>query len=504
MCNTLQKSALMDGRNEAALAVDRRKEEVAILRRIEQAFRRGERTPYGLPAVCAAILMRWSRLDHAAERVAPTRLARKYIQKVCYDFLDRHERKRRHYRGRRQQLDAQSWGPTEMRVARKLRGRAFTDSETGVTVRYRLWDEMPIPEGAEETLCLVPQFEWPATATAPPQEPVYIFTDDPTVPQPELASGADITFIRFEQGVRFIADLFHARFAERFPGSVSIPVTVLFDTSFIRRQYAVMMRPALASWNTRLAEFVAQYGFGQERVFHRLLAIPDEKPTKDQLALALYALHYQLSFGLQIDAFFVDKPTILHDEFGGEDSSATKTGWVIHMDRMYDDPSRVVPARDSDDALFVAHVFDSMERWSADGDLFELRYDELTYSGTPDPELDAKFRAFLHRLQHGVCAVCERKLKPGWLDYVVPPPIGNNSLANLRLLCRQGAHRTLAPLSAYAAYLVADRRLTDHLPVPTLQALEALGMPTLHGIRIGPHFLADLEDAASDRMPRQP
>ncbi|HEX8152699.1 MAG TPA: hypothetical protein VF698_06215, partial [Thermoanaerobaculia bacterium] len=185
----------MDLRNEAASAPDRRREEVAILRRIEQAFQRAERAPYGLPAVCASVLMRWSRRDHAAARAAPTRLARKYVQKVCYDYLDRHERKRRHYRGDRRELDAQSWGPTEARVARKLRGRAFTDSETGVVVRYRLWDELVLPAGAEEALCLVPEFDWPARTSATTSEVVYIFTDDPNVPQPELANEADISFI---------------------------------------------------------------------------------------------------------------------------------------------------------------------------------------------------------------------------------------------------------------------------------------------------------------------
>jgi hypothetical protein len=93
---------------------------------------------------------------------------------------------------------------------------------------------------------------------------------------------------------------------------------------------------------------------------------------------------------------------------------------------------------------------------------------------------------FLSDLQNQECAVCGKKLDPGILDHIVPLPVGNNSLVNLRMICGGGEHSLITELPRIDLTRIAQRRkLTDLLPEPSLELLKKLTDRTLVGVPIG-------------------
>ncbi len=141
-----------------------RTDEADILRRVGERFFSAERgSTVSMPTVFAALLIRWSRQDVLHGRRTPRRYTRAEAERACFRFMRLHEsaRRRQTSGGRASSDTILQWSRSDERAALKLRNRAFEDPETGVVVRFTLWDELPPPAGGTGDYCVLPVFEWP-------------------------------------------------------------------------------------------------------------------------------------------------------------------------------------------------------------------------------------------------------------------------------------------------------------------------------------------------------
>lgn len=144
---------------------EKRKREVELLKQLQRQMREGDSTPYGLPAVCAAVLVRRARVAHAAGHRYPRRSTKASLQRVCIRYVNRIAGKKR--RGRRgpavDVVTIQHWGNTPTRAATKLRDAWVHDPKTGASVRLELWDAANEKDG----YYVRPMFQWPEPEPSP-------------------------------------------------------------------------------------------------------------------------------------------------------------------------------------------------------------------------------------------------------------------------------------------------------------------------------------------------
>lgn len=141
-----------------------RTDEADILRRVGARFFSAERgRSVSMPTVFAALLIRWSWQDLLHGRRTPRRYTRAEAERACFRFMRLHEsaRRRQTSGGRASSDTILQWSRADERAALRLRNRAFEDPETGVVVRFTLWDSLPPPPAGGTGFCVAPSFEWP-------------------------------------------------------------------------------------------------------------------------------------------------------------------------------------------------------------------------------------------------------------------------------------------------------------------------------------------------------
>lgn len=318
----------------------------------------------------------------------------------------------------------------------------------------------------------------------PPPPNVYIYREPP--PTDELGIDA---FLRREQGIRLIAEVYEqhlgSRFRQKETPAEPYPITYLFDDAFEDgEQYDAIFIPALFDWNLRVARLIKRHSHPGDPVIRRLLPIPRER-ADDNIEFMKFAISYHLMFGTALHTIFVPaRSSFLQTEFGTDGSSFTLGELFIEMNQMYERDGQLLP-NPKTDRQKVTEFFTRIKRLGRHAHL--LRYNARTFTHAVDANLEEMWAPFLSDLQNQKCAECGKKLDPGILDHIVPLPIGNNSLVNLRMLCRGGEHGPITGLPHIDLTRIMQRRKhADLLPEPSLELLKKLTDRTLVGVPIGP------------------
>lgn len=330
------------------------------------------------------------------------------------------------------------------------------------------------PDAAAQTLSPIVQ---------PSSPNVYIIRERP----PTEVPGIDAFLLR-EQGIRVIAEVYEqhlgARFRQRETPAEPYPITYLFDDAFEDgEQYDAIFIPALFDWNLRVARLIERHSHHGDPVIRRLLPIP-RKRGDDDIEFMKFAISYHLIFGTALHTIFVRaRSRFLQTEFGTDGSSFTRGGLFIEMDQMYELDGQLLPKPKTDHQK-VTEFFTRIKRLGRHAHL--LRYNARTFTHAVDANLETMWAPFLSDLQNQRCAACGKKLDPGILDHIVPLPVGNNSLVNLRMICGGGEHGPITELPHIDLTRIMQRRkLTDLLPEPSLELLKKLTDRTLVGVPIG-------------------
>jgi hypothetical protein len=296
-------------------------------------------------------------------------------------------------------------------------------------------------------------------------------------------------FVRREQGIRLIAEIYEqhlgSRFQQKETPAEPYPITYLFDDAFEDgEQYDAVFIPALFDWNLRVARLIERHSHPGDPVIRRLLPIP-RKRADDNIDFMKFAISYHLIFGTALHTIFVRaRSSFLQTEFGTDGSSFTLGELFIEMDQMYERNGQLLP-KPRTDRQKVTEFFTRIKRLGRHAHL--LRYNARTFTHAVDANLEEMWAPFLSDLQHQRCAECGKKLDPGILDHIVPLPAGNNSLVNLRMLCRGGEHGPITELPRIdLTRIVQRRKLTDLLLERSLELLKKLTDRTLVGVPIGP------------------
>jgi hypothetical protein len=369
------------------------------------------------------------------------------------------------------------------------RGEELVDDSSGGELGLRLIVEPPIAMEAGGTT-FMPAPSLPAQTTSPIvhlyAQSVHIYRE----PLPGVLD-ANAAFVRMEQGIGYIARIYKQHLISRFDERHEpYPITYLFDDAFEDgEQYDLVFIPALFDWNLSVASLIETYSRPGEPVIRRLLPIPSERDDND-IEFIKFAINYHLLFGTALHTIFVPpRSRFLQSEFGTDASSFTAGGLFIQMDEMYEREGDVIP-RPKTDRKKVAEFFHRIEHLGDHAHL--LRYNDLTFTHTPDPSLEEMWSPFLRDLQANACAVCSEPLDPGALDHIVPLPTGNNSLINLRMVCRrQGHEHTIADLPRIDLTRIIQRRMyTNTVLEPSLELLKQLTDRTLAGVPIVPRWRA--------------
>lgn len=362
-------------------------------------------------------------------------------------------------------------------------GQEVVDDTPPGRLGLRLLVELPIAEVAGGTT--------PAPARdvlAQPTSPIVHLRAERVYVVHELPGGLDpdAAFVRMEQGIGYVARMYEQHLASRFDERREpYPITYLFDDAFEDgEQYDLIFIPALFDWNLRVAKLIERYSRPGEPIIRRLLPIPSQRDDND-IEFMKFAISYHLLFGTALHTIFVPpRSRFLETEFGTDASSFTMGGLFIQMDEMYEREGQVTP-RPKTDPKKVSEFFERMERLGDHAHL--LRYNERTFTHTPDPNLVKMWSPFLRDLQDGACAACGKPLDPGVLDHIVPLPAGNNSLINLRMVCGDRSHEhAITNLPHIDLTRILQKRLcTPAMLQPTHELLKNLTDRTLVGVAIG-------------------